>query len=136
MAEQKTTPTGEDAHDMLNTIGDASKRQDCLALLAMMREITQVEPKVWAGSMVGFGDHHYKYASGREGDTFVVGFAPRKQALTLYVLSGFEGQEQLLEKLGRYTTGKGCLYVKRLADVDLPTLRQLIERSVKHTLAS
>jgi hypothetical protein len=84
--------------------------------------------------MVGFGDHHYKYASGHEGDTFIVGFSPRKQNLTLYILSGFDHEEQLLEKLGKYKTGKSCLYIKSLDDVHLPTLRSLIQQSFEHTI--
>jgi Domain of unknown function (DU1801) len=131
MAEPKTKPTGEDVESFLNNMSDEKKRQDCFTLLEMMKQITNLEPKIWASSMVGFGDYHYKYASGHEGDAFIVGFSPRKQNLTLYILTGFEGEQQLLEKLGKHTTGKGCLYVKRLDDVHLPTLRSLIQHSVE-----
>ena len=131
MAEPKTKPTGEDVESFLNAISDESKRRDCFTLLEMMKQITKLEPKIWASSMVGFGDYHYKYTSGHEGDAFIVGFSPRKQNLTLYILTGFEGEQQLLEKLGKHTTGKSCLYVKRLDDVHLPTLRSLIQRSVE-----
>jgi uncharacterized protein YdhG (YjbR/CyaY superfamily) len=98
-----------------------------------MRKATRTEPKLWSGSMVGFGDLHYKYESGREGDTFIVGFSPRKQNLTLYGLglTSIEQQAPLLEKLGKHTTGKGCLYINRLADVHLPTLRKMIEQSYR-----
>lgn len=132
MAEPKTKPTGEDVEDYLNQISEEKKRQDSFTLLQMMKEITGLEPRLWASSMVGFGNYHYKYASGREGDAFLTGFAPRKQNLALYVLSGFDGQEQLLEKLGKHTTGKGCLYIKRLDDVDLTTLRRMIQESFEH----
>jgi hypothetical protein len=134
MAEPKTKPTGEDVESFLNTISDEKKRQDCFTLLEMMKQITNLEPKIWASSMVGFGDYHYKYASGHEGDAFIVGFSPRKQNLTLYILTGFEGEKQLLEKLGKHTTGKSCLYIKRLDDVHLPTLRNLIQHSAETML--
>jgi hypothetical protein len=135
MAELKTKPTGEDVKQFLNSINDEKKRQDSFTLLEMMREITRIEPKLWASSMVGFGDHHYRYASGREGDTFLIGFAPRKQELALYGLSGSEQKEQMLAKLGKYKGGTGCLYIKRLDDIDLPTLRELIRQSFEHKAA-
>lgn len=134
MAELKTKPTGEDIDQFLSRIEDAKKRQDSLILVDMMRQITNTEPKIWASSMVGFGDHHYHYASGREGDMFVIGFAARKQDLTLYGLAGFDQQEPLLKKLGKYKAGKGCLYIKRLEDIDLPTLRTLIQQSFDHKM--
>ncbi len=134
MAEPKTKPTGEGIDQFLSGIADAQKRQDSLTLLDIMRQITNTEPKIWAGSMIGFGDHHYHYASGREGDTFVIGFAPRKQDLTLYGLLGADPPEQLLQKLGKYKAGKGCLYIKRLDDIDLPTLRTLIQQSFDHKM--
>ena len=132
MVEPKARPTGEDVESFLSAISDEKKRRDCFTLLEMMRQITKTEPKLWASSMVGFGDHHYKYASGREGDTFIIGFSPRKQNLTLYILTGFEQEQQLLGKLGKYKTGKGCLYIKSLDDVHLPTLRSLIQHSIEH----
>ena len=134
MAEPKTRPTGEDIDQFLSGIGDAKQRQDSLILVDMMRQITQAEPKIWANSMVGFGEHHYHYASGREGDVFVIGFAPRKQDLVLYGLRGSDQEELLLKKLGKYKTGKGCLYIKRLEDIDLPTLRTLIQQSFDHKM--
>lgn len=140
MAEMKTKPTGEDVEQFLNGISDATKRQDSFTLLEIMRDVTKTEPKLWASSMVGFGDHHYKYESGREGDTFLIGFAPRKQELTVYGLLGSDQKEQLLEKLGKYKSGKGCLYIKRLSDIDLAPLRELIrlafERKTKNPLDS
>ena len=132
MAENKTKPTGEDVKQFLNAISDEKKRQDCFTLMELMSQITGMEPKLWASSMVGFGDQHYKYESGREGDTFLIGFSPRKQNVTLYGLSGSEQKEQLLEKLGKYKTGKGCLYINRLEDVHLPTLSALIQQSFEH----
>ena len=134
MADVKTRPTGEDVKQFLNTISDEQKRLDSFTLMELMSQITGLEPRLWASSMVGFGEYHYKYASGHEGDSFIIGFAPRKQNLTLYVLSDFEQQNQLLEKLGKYKTGKGCLYLNRLKDIDLPTLKALILQSYERKL--
>jgi hypothetical protein len=136
MAEAKTKPSGEDIDLFLSGIEDAKKRQDSFVLVDMMRQVTNTEPKIWASSMVGFGNHHYHYPSGREGDVFVIGFAPRKQDLTLYGLMGFDQHEQILSKLGKYKTGKGCLYIKRLEDVDLPTLNTLIQQAFEHKMKS
>ncbi len=132
MAENKTVPSDQDVEQFLNAIEDEQKRKDSFILLELMRQVTGMEPKMWGSSIVGFGSYHYKYESGREGDTILAGFSPRKQNLTIYHMSGFDQYDQLLEKLGKYTTGKGCLYIKRLADVDLPTLKFLIEESFKH----
>ena len=131
MAELKTQKTGASVTKFLASIEDEGKRKDSRTLLQMMKKITGAKPKMWGTSMVGFGSYHYKYASGREGDWFLTGFAPRKQNLTLYIMSGFKEYEALLKKLGKYKTGKACLYVKKLEDVDLATLKKLIERSVK-----
>jgi hypothetical protein len=98
----------------------------------IMREITGAEPVMWGSSIVGFGRYHYTYASGRSGDWFLTGFSPRKQNLTLYLATGFEPEDALLAKLGRHKTGKACLYVKRLEDINLATLRELVKRSVEH----
>ena len=130
MADQKTRPTGEDVVQFLNAIKDEHRRQDCFTLLELMQETSGEQPRLWASSIVGFGEYHYRYASGHEGDAALVGFAPRKPNLSLYVLSGFEGQEQLLEKLGKHKAGKGCLYIKRLDDIDLDVLRQLVQGTV------
>jgi hypothetical protein len=129
MAELKTKPSGEDIEQFLSGISDEKKRRDSIALVDMMRQITLAEPVVWASSMVGFGTYEYTYASGRKGTYFVVGFAPRKTDLTLYGLRGAAQHEELLSKLGKYKTGKGCLYIKRLEDIDLPTLRELIQQA-------
>jgi uncharacterized protein YdhG (YjbR/CyaY superfamily) len=132
MAELKTKPTDEKVEKLLNGISDQQKRADCFALLEMMRQITKAEPKMWGSSIVGFGSYHYTYASGRQGDWMLVGFSPRKQNLTLYIMGGLENYQTLLEKLGKHTTGKGCLYIKRLEDVHRPTLKKIIQQSVRH----
>ena len=136
MAELKTIPTGEDVEQYLNAFPDAKKRQDGLALLDLMREATGMEAKMWRGGIIGFGDVHYKYASGHEGDTGIVGFAARKTNLTVYLLSGFDGQEALLAKLGKHKIGKACLYIKRLDDISLPVLEELVRNTVKRTRQS
>ena len=128
MAELKTKPTDENVEKYLKGITDPVKRQDCLTVLKLMTDITGQKPKMWGPSIVGFGSYHYKYASGQEGDWPIVSFSPRKQNLTLYVLDGSAGEEELLQKLGKHSTGKSCLYIKRLDDVDLPTLKKLIKQ--------
>lgn len=132
MAALKTRPNDQSVEAYLDNVTDEQRRQDSYAVLELMREVTGQEPTMWGDSIVGFGSYHYRYASGREGDWFLTGFSPRKQALTLYIMSGFGEYEELLDKLGKYTTGKSCLYVKRLEDVDLPTLRELVRRSAEH----
>jgi hypothetical protein len=132
MAELKTKPTGQDVTAFLDGVEDEKKRQDSYAVLALMQEVTGEEAKMWGDSMVGFGSYHYKYESGREGDWFLTGFAPRKRNLTLYIMSGFDAYDDLLAKLGKYKTGKSCLYVNTLVDVDTAVLRQLVQASVTH----
>lgn len=136
MAELKTKLNDASVEAFLNGVIDERKRGDAFAILAMMQEITHKEPKMWGDSIVGFGSYHYKYASGREGEWFTIGFSPRKQSLTLYFMPGFEQQGELLQKLGKHSTGQGCLYIKKLDDVDLPTLKQMIERAVAHYQSS
>lgn len=130
MAELKTKANAASVEAFLNSVADERKRGDAFVLLAMMQEISGEEAKMWGDRIVGFGSYHYKYASGREGDWPILAFSPRKQNLTLYFMPGFEHQGELLAKLGKHTTGVSCLYIKKLADVDLPTLRQMIERAV------
>jgi hypothetical protein len=132
MAELKTQPNDGDVERFLATVEDERKRRDCYQIIAIMRAATGAEPKMWGQSMVGFGNYQYTYASGREGNWFLTGFAPRKQNLTLYIMAGFASYDQLLANLGKHKTGKSCLYLKRLDDVDLPTLRELIAQSVAH----
>jgi hypothetical protein len=129
MAENKTKPTDQPVAEFLDSIEDERKRADSRILAALLQEVTQAEPKMW-GNMVGFGDLHYRYASGREGDWFLAGFAPRKQNLTLYITGGFNQFPDLLEKLGKHSLGKGCLYIKKVADIDLSVLRTLLERTL------
>lgn len=132
MAELKTKPNDASVEKFLNAISDAKTRQDCFKILEMMKQITKAAPKMWGPSIVGFGSYHYKYESGREGDWFLTGFSPRKQNLTLYIMAGFSQYDDLLQKLGKHKTGKSCLYIKRLDDIHLPTLKKLIQQSVKH----
>jgi hypothetical protein len=123
---------GASVEAFLNSIEDEKKRQDSFALLALMQEVTGLEPQMWGDSIVGFGSYHYTYASSREGDWFLTGFSPRKQNLTLYIMSGFEEYDALMADLGKHKTGKSCLYIKRVEDVNLDTLRELVRRSVEH----
>ena len=132
MAENKTQATGASVAAFINSIDDKQQRADARKVAAMMRKATGKSAKMWGPSIVGYGAYHYKYASGREGDFLMTGFSPRKQALTVYVIPGFTPFEALMNKLGKYKTGKSCLYIKRLSDVDEKILEQLINRSVKH----
>lgn len=131
MAENKTKPTNQSVAEFLNKIPDAERREDCLAVAKMMEEITGSKPKMWGPSIIGFGSYHYKYASGREGDGPVIGFSPRKRDLTLYIIMGFEKHGDLMKQLGKHRVAKSCLYIKRLSDIHLPTLRKLVKASVK-----
>ncbi len=132
MAELKTKPTKQSVEVFLNSVEDEKKRQDCLTILEIMKQITKAEPQMWGTSMVGFGTYHYKYESGREGDWFVAGFSPRKQNLTLYIMAGLSLYDELISKLGKFKIGKSCLYIKKIEDVDLPTLKELITQSVAY----
>jgi hypothetical protein len=131
MAELKTKKTEASVDDFIAGIADEQRRADCRTLLAMMKRVTKAPPKMWGASMVGFGSYHYRYASGREGDWFLSGFSPRKQDLTVYVMAGFEDYPELMARLGKYKTGKSCLYLKRLSDIDAAVLEKLIAASVK-----
>lgn len=131
MAELKTKQTDADVTAFLNGVADEQQRQDAFALLRLMQQVTRLEPKLWGTSIVGFGRYHYQYASGHEGDTCLVGFSPRKQNLTLYLTPGPDHYRGLLERLGKHKAGKGCLYIKHLDDVHLPTLKAIVRESVK-----
>jgi len=131
MAEQKTKPTNQSVKEFLNKIPEAERRADCFAGAKIMEEITGEKPKMWGPSIVGFGSYHYKYASGREGDWPMMGFSPRKKDLTLYIMMGFEKHADLMEKLGKHSTSKSCLYIKRLSDVHIPTLKKLMKIGLK-----
>ncbi|HVQ40353.1 MAG TPA: DUF1801 domain-containing protein [Pyrinomonadaceae bacterium] len=131
MAELKTKPTAESVLAFLNNLTDEDRRADCLAVIDIMRDVTKEEPEMWGTSIVGFGRYRYKYADGREREWMLTGFSPRKNDLTLYIMQGFESSPDLMKRLGKHKTGKSCLYVKKLADVDLKVLRQLVAKSVK-----
>lgn len=131
----KTRPTNASVAAFLNAIEDPDRRRDCKAIAQLMKRVTGAKPKMWGPSIVGYGSYHYRYASGREGEWPLAGFSPRKNDLTLYIMSGFRGQQALLKKLGKHQTGKACLYLKRLADVDLDVLEELVRRSVEHKRA-
>lgn len=133
MAELKTQKTEDSVEEFLNTIPDEKKRQDSFAVLDLMKEVTGAEPKMWGTSIIGLGDIHYRYESGRELDWFLTGFSPRKQNLTLYLTTGFEGYTDLLKKLGKHKIGKSCLYINKIEDVDVSVLRELIRRSVEQS---
>ncbi len=130
MTEAKTKPTRASVQAHLDAIEDPERRHDCMALAKMMKRICKADAQMWGPSIVGFGTYHYQYASGHEGDACVTGFASRKGDISIYIVSGFEGRESLLAKLGKHKTGKSCLYVRRLADIQLPVLEKLIEASV------
>jgi hypothetical protein len=132
MAESKTKRTNASVTAFLDQVSDESRRKDCQTLVRMMKKATKAEPKMWGPSIVGFGDYHYKYASGRENDWFLVGFSPRKRDLTLYIMAGFDKYDALMSKLGKYKTGKSCLYIKRLDDIDPAVLQHLISTSIQH----
>lgn len=130
MAELKTKPTGASVQEFLDGVDNPRRREDGFALLELLAEVTGEEPRMWGPSIVGFGSYHYKYASGREGDAPLIGFSPRKANLALYITSDFDRYGALMDRLGKFTTGKACLYVKRLSDVDEATLRELVRQSV------
>jgi hypothetical protein len=130
-AEVKTKVNDASVTEFLDGVADEQRRNDCYEILKMMKQVTKEEPKMWGSSIVGFGSYHYKGKSGREGDWMLTGFSPRKQALTLYLMGGFEAHDELLEKLGKFTTGAGCLYIKRLGDVDKKVLKELVQASVR-----
>ena len=130
MAELKTKKNESSVTKFLDGVKDEKKRQDSYTILKLMKQITKAEPKMWGTSIIGFGSYHYKYASGREGDWFVTGFSSRKQNLTLYIMSGISKYPDLLKKLGKFKTGKGCLYINKIEDIDIKTLKELIKQSV------
>jgi hypothetical protein len=136
MAEQKTKPTPASVEDFVKAIDDPKRREDCLTLIALMKKTTKCEPKMWGASIVGFGDHHYRYESGREGDTFVLGFSPRKDAITVYLCRALDRFQETLDQLGKHKTGKGCLYIRRLEDVDGSVLATLLKKAVDGLLNS
>lgn len=128
-AQNKTTENDASVEGFLNSVKDETKRADCFQVKRWMEEITGEPAKMWGTSIIGFGTYHYKYDSGREGDFMKVGFSPRAQNLTLYIMPGFGRYEELMQKLGKYKTGKSCLYVKKLSDVDEEILKELVTES-------
>ena len=133
MAEMKTKVNDASVEGFLSTVEDEQKRRDCFEIVKIMRQVTKEEPKMWGPAIIGFGSYHYKYESGREGDMPQIGFSPRKQNLTLYIGVGDNSDNPLLKKLGKYTTGKVCLYIKKLADVDRNVLGKLITESFERS---
>lgn len=130
MAEAKTKPTKQSVEKFIKSLPDAQAREDCATIAKLMQEATKAEPQMWGSSIVGFGLRQIQYAGGRTGDWPIIGFSPRKQNLTLYVGAG-SLDAALMEKLGKHTTGKGCLYIERLSDVDRPTLKKIIRAAAK-----
>lgn len=135
MAERKTQKREASVADFLNAIPDAQVRDDCWTVAGIMQQAAKAEPKMWGPSIVGFGHYRQVYANGKEADWMLVAFSPRKQNLTLYV-GGFEENADLMAKLGPHACGKGCLYIKRLSDVHLPTLKKVVAASVKRRSAN
>lgn len=135
MAENKTQKTDASVDDFLEAIDDEAKRSDARKIRDLMVEVTGDRGAMWGEAIVGFGEYTYRHATGREGDWFEVGFSPRKQNLTLYIMSGFDEYDDLLSRLGKHSTGKSCLYIKRLEQVDVDVLRQLVTKSVDHMRA-
>jgi len=131
MAENKTQATAKSVPEFLEQIEDPERRADCIAVAGLMEKLSGSKPKMWGDSIVGFGDYHYKSAAGREGDWFLTGFSPRKQNLTLYIMGYLEYYPDHLEKLGKFKNGKGCLYIKKLEDIDMDVLESLITTSIE-----
>lgn len=131
MAELKTQKTEASVEDFLNKITDEDTRRDCFEIAKIMKQVTHSDPKMWGSSIIGFGSRRLKYASGRELDWMLTGFAPRKANIALYLMGRFEKRTALLKKLGKHSTGKGCLYIKRLKDVDPKVLKELVSESVQ-----
>ncbi|MFC2109774.1 DUF1801 domain-containing protein [Bacteroidota bacterium] len=130
----KTVPTKLNVLEFLENVENEKRKQDALQMLKLMQEWTGFPAVMWGSSIIGFGSYHYKYESGREGDFMLTGFSPRKSSLTLYIMSGFKKDLELMNKLGTYKTGKSCLYIKKLEDIDLSILKELVIRSVTHTV--
>lgn len=127
--QNKTTETEASVTDFLNSLAEKKKKDDCIIVKNLMEEITGESAKMWGTSIIGFGNYHYKYDSGREGDFLKIGFSPRMHNLSLYIMPGFERYEDYMSKLGRYKTGKSCLYIKKIEDIDIEVLKNLIKDS-------
>jgi uncharacterized protein DUF1801 len=131
MAENKTKPTKGNVTAFLRKIKDERLRDDCFAILKMMQEVSNCEPVMWGSAIIGFGTYHYVYESGREGDMVVIGFSPRKQNISIYLMGGLNKVQEELSKLGKYKTGKGCLYIKSLSDVNAEVLKKIFAKALK-----
>ena len=129
MAELKTKQTNESVTEFLNTITDEQKRKDCFEIIEMMKEATSLQPKMWGTSIVGFGSYHYKYESEHEGDMCIIGFSPRKQSIVIYGMGGEERNKDMMQALGKHKTGKGCLYINKLSDVNTNVLKNIFKAS-------
>lgn len=132
MTENKTRPNNNSVIAFLNSVEGEEKRKDSHALLQLFKSLTLEPAVMWGESIVGFGSYHYKYDSGREGDMCITGFSPRKSNFSIYIMSGFSNYQDLLEQLGPHKTGKACLYVKRLSDIDMDALSEIIRSSYLH----
>ena len=132
MAKNKTTETQSSVVDFINTVNDEVKRNDSFDLIKIMQKITGSEAKMWGPSIIGFGSYHYKYASGHEGDAPLAGFSPRKAAISLYLHLTEENREELLHKLGNFKSSKGCIYIKKIADIDIEVLKKMVSLSVEN----
>lgn len=136
MEKLKTQKTKASVTAFIKRIADDERRKDCQTLVRIMKKVVGAAPKMWGSSIVGFGHYHYKYATGRENDWFLAGFSPRKKDLTIYLMSGIDRHDALLPRLGKYKTGKSCLYIKRLADIDMAVLEELLAESMRHMKAN
>ncbi len=136
MAELKTQQNDQSVDAFLDNVEDEQKRHDCFTLKEIFQQVTGEPPRMWGDSIVGFGRYHYQYESGRKGEFLLAGFSPRKQNLSLYIMSGFDEYEDLMSKIGKHKTGKACLYIKKLADIDVDVLKELIKLSVEHMKAT
>lgn len=131
MAELKTRKNKKNVQHFLKAVSDAGRQKDCLTILEMMQKITGEKPAMWGDSIIGFGSYHYRYATGREGDWFFIGFSPRKQSISIYTMCGLESDSDMLARLGKFKTGKSCLYINKLEDINLPVLEKLLTKSVR-----
>lgn len=132
MAKNKTQPTEQSVKSFIDSLDDQQKIADSYSLIELMKEVTGCEPKMWGPSIIGFDQYHYNYESGREGDWLKTGFSPRKREFSIYIMSGFAKHDQLMKKLGNHRTGKSCLYVKKLEDINMDVLRDLVQESIKY----
>jgi hypothetical protein len=131
MVKNKTTPSKQSVAAFLNSIENDARRKDAKAVLKLMKEVTGEKPVMWGPAIIGFGSYHYKYVSGREGDFLIIGFSPRKANLTIYIMPGYKDYSAILKKLGPHKLGKSCLYIRKLENIHLPTLKKLIKTGYK-----